>query len=127
MDRGAASPCSGSIRRDLGNGAAMGRFRRELPLRPAVVRRFGISDSIDRAAPRRARGKPSNSSTEVDMNARRNLLLLAILAAVAGPASGQQAAPAAGQAEIAVQSAASIPDLSGIWRHGSLLWFVPPA
>ena len=61
------------------------------------------------------------------MNARRNLLLLATLVAVAGPASGQQAAPAAGQAEIAAQSAASIPDFSGIWRHGSLPWFVPPA
>jgi hypothetical protein len=47
--------------------------------------------------------------------------------AAAGPAWGQQAAPATGQAEIAAQSAASIPDFSGIWRHGSLPWFVPPA
>ena len=61
------------------------------------------------------------------MNARRNLLLLATLAAVAGPASGQQAAPATGEAEIAAESSASIPDFSGIWRQGSLPWFVPPA
>jgi hypothetical protein len=61
------------------------------------------------------------------MNARGNLLLLATLAAVAGPASGQQAAPATGKAEIAAQSSASTPDFSGIWRHGSLPWFVPPA
>jgi hypothetical protein len=61
------------------------------------------------------------------MNARRILLLLVTLAAAASPASGQQAAPAAGQANIDQQSAASIPDFSGVWRHGSLPWFVPPA
>jgi hypothetical protein len=61
------------------------------------------------------------------MNVRRILLLLVTLAAAASPASGQQAAPAAGQANIDQQSAASIPDFSGVWRHGSLPWFVPPA
>jgi hypothetical protein len=61
------------------------------------------------------------------MNVRRILLLLVTLAAAASPASGQQAAPAAGQANIDPQSAASIPDFSGVWRHGSLPWFVPPA
>jgi hypothetical protein len=61
------------------------------------------------------------------MNVRRNLLLLVTLAAAASPAWGQQAAPAAGQANIGSQSASSIPDFSGIWRHGSLPWLVPPA
>jgi hypothetical protein len=40
---------------------------------------------------------------------------------------GQQAAPAAGQASGGPQSAASVPDFSGIWRHGSLPWLIPPA
>jgi hypothetical protein len=61
------------------------------------------------------------------MNVQRNLLLLLTLAAVAGPASGQQAASAAEPPNGGSQSAASIPDFSGIWRHGSLPWFVPPA
>jgi hypothetical protein len=65
------------------------------------------------------------------MNIRRKLLLLVTLAAAASPAAGQQPAPAAGQAKIvaqtAAQSAASTPDFSGIWRHGSLPWLVPPA
>ena len=64
------------------------------------------------------------------MNVQRNLLLLAILVlailAVANPASGQQAASAAGQPDAGPQSAASVPDFSGIWRHGSLPWLVPP-
>jgi hypothetical protein len=61
------------------------------------------------------------------MNAGRNLLLVVALASAASPALGQQAAPAAGQAIVGAQSAASIPDFSGIWRHGSLPWFIPPA
>jgi len=61
------------------------------------------------------------------MNVQRNLLLLVALMAAAGPASGQQAASVAGQANVGLQSAASAPDFSGIWRHGSLPWFVPPA
>ena len=61
------------------------------------------------------------------MTMRSNLLTWAIVAAAAGLASGQLAAPAAGQANIDPHRAASIPDFSGIWRHGSLPWFVPPA
>jgi len=64
------------------------------------------------------------------MNAQRNLLLavtLSALAAVVSPASGQQATPAAGPADNGRQVAASVPDFSGIWRHGSLPWLVPPA
>jgi hypothetical protein len=61
------------------------------------------------------------------MNVQRNLLLLLTLAAVAGPAAGPQAASAAEPPNGGSESAASIPDFSGIWRHGSLPWFVPPA
>jgi hypothetical protein len=61
------------------------------------------------------------------MNVQRNLLLLVALIAAAGPALGQQAASVAGQASVGPQSAAPVPDFSGIWRHGSLPWFVPPA
>jgi hypothetical protein len=65
------------------------------------------------------------------MNVQRSLLLLVtlavILAAAAGPAPGQQAPPAVGRADTVEQSAAAIPDFSGIWRHGSLPWLVPPA
>jgi len=60
------------------------------------------------------------------MNVQRNLLFLLMLAAAASPASGQQVS-AAGPANVGSQTAAPIPDLSGIWRHGSLPWFVPPA
>src|SRR6202163_3804635 len=60
------------------------------------------------------------------MNAQRHLLLLLTLAAVA-PASGQQVAPTATPAHMGAQSAAAIPDFSGIWRHGNLPWFIPPA
>jgi hypothetical protein len=66
------------------------------------------------------------------MNVQRSFPLLETLvvtlaAAAAGPAAGQQAPPAVGQADTVKHSAASIPDFSGIWRHGSLPWFVPPA
>jgi len=61
------------------------------------------------------------------MNLQPTLLLLAILVAAASPASGQQTASAAGQANSGSQGVASAPDFSGIWRHGSLPWFVPPA
>ena len=56
-----------------------------------------------------------------------NLLLVATLVGAAGPAVAQQASPAVGQADTAKQRAAPSPDFSGIWRHGSLPWFVPPA
>jgi hypothetical protein len=50
-------------------------------------------------------------------------LCLAALAAGC-PASAQQASPAAATPS---GTAASVPDFSGIWRHGSLPWLVPPA
>jgi hypothetical protein len=61
------------------------------------------------------------------MNMQRHLLLLAILATGITAASGQQVAPAAAPANLGAQSTASIPDFSGIWRHGNLPWFIPPA
>ena len=61
------------------------------------------------------------------MNMQRHLLLLVTLAAAAIPASGQHMTPAAGPANIGAQNAASIPDFSGVWRHGNLPWFIPPA
>jgi hypothetical protein len=65
------------------------------------------------------------------MNVRRNLLLWVTLSAMAAgaalPTAGQPAAPAPGPADTLEQNAAAIPDFSGIWRHGSLPWFVPPA
>src|SRR5262249_28749792 len=55
------------------------------------------------------------------MNIRGNLLALVMVAAAAGPAMAQQTA--GGQAK----PSAAAPDFSGIWRHGSLPWMVPPA
>src|SRR5258708_30755230 len=58
-----------------------------------------------------------------DMNAQRNLLSLAALL-MALAAAVQPAPPALGQADTVKPS---VPDFSGIWRHGSLPWLVPPA
>jgi len=62
------------------------------------------------------------------MNVQRDFLLLVTLAAAAAtpPALGQTAAPGAGPGG-AAQSAASIPDISGVWTHPSLPWFEPLA
>jgi hypothetical protein len=59
------------------------------------------------------------------MNAPGTLLALAIVAVTTAPAAAQQATPAATPASAAAKS--SLPDFSGVWRHGSLPWFVPPA
>jgi hypothetical protein len=56
-----------------------------------------------------------------------NLLWVATMVAAAGVAVEELASPAVGQADTAKQGAAPSPDFSGIWRHGSLPWFVPPA
>ena len=62
------------------------------------------------------------------MNVQRHFLLVVILAAmVASPALGQTAAPAVAPAKAGAQSPASVPDFSGVWRHGSLPWLIPPA
>lgn len=61
---------------------------------------------------------------ELGMNARRDLPVLVILAAaVAAPAWGQTAAPAA--VTSAAPNAVSIPDFSGAWAHPGI-GFGPP-
>jgi hypothetical protein len=61
------------------------------------------------------------------MAQRRDFVVLVALAAIAAtPALGQVVTPAAAPANSAAH-AASVPDFSGIWRHGSLPWLVPPA
>ena len=57
----------------------------------------------------------------------RHWLMLVMLAGTAAPAAGQQTAPASAPANVAAPAMASIPDLSGVWRHGNLPWFIPPA
>src|SRR5262245_43390024 len=59
------------------------------------------------------------------MNVQRHLLLMVTFAAAVTAASGQQVVPT--PANVGVQTPASIPDFSGIWRHGNLPWFIPPA
>jgi hypothetical protein len=63
------------------------------------------------------------------MNRRQRrdfLLLVTFAAATTMPAWGQTLAPAVGPASSAIQGAASIPDLSGIWGRN---WFAfePPS
>ena len=53
------------------------------------------------------------------------LLWVTLVAASAMPAFSQNVA--GGPIDKVTQSTASIPDFSGIWRHGTLPWFVPPA
>jgi hypothetical protein len=54
------------------------------------------------------------------------LLSVTLAAAAATPAWGQAAAPAIGPAESGTQSAASIPDFSGIWGNSYLYGIEPP-
>jgi hypothetical protein len=58
---------------------------------------------------------------------RHFLLLVTLAAAAATPALGQPVTPAVGPASSATQSAATIPDLSGMWGHQSLPGLEPPA
>jgi hypothetical protein len=60
---------------------------------------------------------------------RRNLVLLVTVAAaaMATPVLGQTPTPTAGAAANGTESAAAIPDLSGIWWHPSLPGFEPLA
>ena len=64
------------------------------------------------------------------MTTKRYLLLLAILAVVAATMGhnvmGQQVVPSATGLVVA-PGATARPDFSGIWRHGNLPWFIPPA
>src|SRR5260370_34837407 len=57
---------------------------------------------------------------------RRVFLLVVILAAAAAtPAFGQAVAPTVAPANSGKESAASIPDFSGMWVHGSIPGFEP--
>src|SRR5277367_1622183 len=61
------------------------------------------------------------------MKVQRHLLLLVTLATGVTAALGQQVVPVAAPTNVGAQSAGPIPDFSGIWRHGNLPWFIPPA
>jgi hypothetical protein len=63
------------------------------------------------------------------MNAPRwdFLLFMTSVAGAATPALGQTVVPDIGQASTAAQSAASIPNVSGMWTHPYLPGFEPPA
>jgi hypothetical protein len=60
------------------------------------------------------------------MKRRYFLLLVTLTAAAARPALAQTVAPAIGPVSSDRQSAASVPDFSGIWGHLSLPGFEPP-
>ena len=57
------------------------------------------------------------------MNMIRPWFVFVAALAAGYPAAAQQASPAG----IPQQGTAAVPDFSGIWRHGSLPWLVPPA
>jgi hypothetical protein len=59
------------------------------------------------------------------MNTRSTLVAAALLTAAAVPASGQTAGLAAGPANGGAQSAATIPDLSGLWARPYLGFELP--
>jgi hypothetical protein len=65
------------------------------------------------------------------MNVQRKLLLLATLLAsllaTMAAAAAEEPAPTLPSPASAGENGAGLPDFSGIWRHGSLPWFVPPA
>src|SRR6516162_2772091 len=55
-----------------------------------------------------------------------NVLLIMMMAAAAVSVLGQRTL-AAGPADKETQHAASVPNLSGVWRRGGLPWYEPPA
>jgi hypothetical protein len=60
------------------------------------------------------------------MNVQRDFLLIVTLAAAtATPIFGQSVAPTVGSANSGKESEASIPDISGMWVHGSIPGFEP--
>jgi hypothetical protein len=56
---------------------------------------------------------------------RRDFLLVVVLGAAAAPAFGQAVAPTVAPANSGKESAASVPDFSGMWVHGSIPGFEP--
>src|ERR1700720_2303968 len=73
-------------------------------------------------------GRANHEGAEI-MSARHRdfLLLVTLTAAAATPALGQTVAPAVESATSGTQTAASIPDFSGLWAHPYLPGFEPPA
>ena len=61
------------------------------------------------------------------MNVQRHLLSLVTSAALMTFVCGPRLGPAAAPVDAAARSAESVPDFSGVWRHGNLPWFIPPA
>jgi hypothetical protein len=61
------------------------------------------------------------------MKMQRQELLLWVILAAASPTPAFSQTVIRGPTDTIAQSTASIPDFSGIWRHGSLPWLVPPA
>ncbi len=61
------------------------------------------------------------------MNVRQHAFALVMLVMGITVASGQQVPPVAKSVDRDAHTEASIPDFSGIWRHGNLPWFIPPA
>src|SRR5438874_12543425 len=57
---------------------------------------------------------------------RRKIVLSLKLAAIAAACVLPQTSDGAPAGAVA-QSSASVPDFSGVWRHGSLPWLIPPA
>src|SRR6202521_4746958 len=73
-------------------------------------------------AARMRKGTPG----EETMRARNCLVLAALATAAATPAVAQPVAPAVTPAAGGKQSAAPVPDFSGIWAHPYLTGFEPP-
>src|ERR1700759_311080 len=86
---------------------------------------FGSASALTPYGTGAGRSARQNKNGEVEMNALRYFVLV-VLAAVA-PASPQQPVTTAVSANVGTKGAASVPDFSGIWRHGNLPWFIPPA
>src|SRR5215472_5426844 len=64
-----------------------------------------------------SRAKRQQLAREESMNFQRRYVVFVLLAAAAMPAFGQAVAPTIGPANSGKGSAASVPDLSGIWVH----------
>jgi len=67
-------------------------------------------------------GEPEQFMWEDDMNVQRNLIFSTAVLVMFGATLAAAGGPAAD-----ASAPSALPDFSGIWRHGSLPWFVPPA
>ena len=67
-------------------------------------------------------GEPEQFMWEDDMNVQRNLIFSTAVLVMFGATLAAAGGPAAD-----ASAPSALPDFSGIWRHGSLPWMVPPA